>query len=187
MDDGYYIKARKVKESWVASAPPVVRELWDYLLREANFKDSRYGGFIVRRGQLFRSYKQIRDDLSWRVGFRIQRYHESSMKRAMNALRREGMIELVSEPRGNLITVLNYAEYQDPKNYERTSERTDERTMSGPRTNHQRTPIKEEREESKKEEYDYSVSSDSYSESKKIIEILGIQDAPENNFQKYPL
>lgn len=138
---GYYIKARCIKDSWIAHAPPVVREVWDYLLREANYTEKTYDGYTVKRGQLFRSYKQIRDDLSWKVGYRVERYHESSMKRAMKALMNERMIELTSEPRGNLITVVNYDHYQDPVNYERTSEQTNEETNSEPRANQCRTPI----------------------------------------------
>jgi len=53
----------------------------------------------------------------------------------------ERMIELTSEPRGNLITVVNYDHYQDPVNYERTSEQTNEETNSEPRANQCRTPI----------------------------------------------
>ena len=112
---GYYIKARSIQDGWVAHASPIIRETWDYLLREANHSDKKYDGFLVKRGQLFRSYKDIIEALKWQVGYRFDRYHESSMKRAMKALRREGMIELTSEPRGNLITVLNYDKYQNPQ------------------------------------------------------------------------
>jgi len=111
---GYYIKSRKIKESWIAHAQPIIREVWDYLLREANHTDKKYAGFVVKRGQLFRSYREIRDDLSWKIGYRIERYHESSMKRAMKALMNERMIELTNEPRGNIITICNYDHYQDP-------------------------------------------------------------------------
>lgn len=129
---GYYIKARKIKDSWVSEASPCVRETWDYLLREANHSDQRYGGFEVKRGQLFRSFREIRDDLKWRVGYRFDRYSEDDMKHCMKLLRREGMIALTSTPRGNLITVLQYSLYQDPKNYEYTDESTYESTSVSP-------------------------------------------------------
>jgi len=139
--EGYYIKARCIQNSWIAHASPVVRETWDYLLRIANHKDKKYNGFIVKRGQTFKSYREIRNALKWRVGYRFMRYHESSMKRGMVLLRREGMIELTNEPRGNLITVLNYDKYQDPKNYERTTEKTNERTNGGPTADQLRSAI----------------------------------------------
>lgn len=135
IDGGYYIKARCVQRSWIAHAPPIVREIWDYLVREANHKEQKYYGFVVKRGQLFRSYKEIREGLHWMVGYRKMTYHESSTKRAMKALMNEGMIELMKKPRGNLITILNYDYYQNPKNYERT----DEETNSEPTANQQRT------------------------------------------------
>lgn len=138
---GYYIKARCIDESWISHAQPIIREIWDYLLREANHEDKKYNGFIVKRGQLFRSYREIREALSWKIGYRKMMYHESSTKRAMKALMTELMIELTSEPRGNLITVLNYDYYQDPKNYERTDDRTDDRTNGEPMANQCRTPI----------------------------------------------
>ena len=37
---GYYIKARKIQESEIAHAPPHVREIWDWLLWDANWKDN---------------------------------------------------------------------------------------------------------------------------------------------------
>ena len=61
---GYFIKARQIKNSFIAHASPCVREIWDYLLREANHSDEKYNGFVVKRGQLFRNYREIREDLS---------------------------------------------------------------------------------------------------------------------------
>lgn len=138
---GYYIKARAIKDSWIAHAAPVVRETWDYLLREANHKDTKYMGFVLQRGQLFRSYHDIREALKWRVGYRFSYYSENQMKHTMKLLRDEGMIELTSQPRGNVITVLKYEEYQNPKNYESTSVSTDESTTRHPRINHPSLPI----------------------------------------------
>jgi len=134
---GYFLKARQIKNSFIAHAPPCVREIWDYLLREANHADKKYDGKIIKRGQLFRSYKQIRTDLRWKIGYRTQYYSESQTKHCMNALMKERMIELMKEPRGMVITILNYDYFQDPTNYERTDERTDERTNDEPMTNQQ--------------------------------------------------
>jgi uncharacterized phage protein (TIGR02220 family) len=134
---GYYIKARCIKDSWVAHAAPVVREVWDYLLREANHADKKYHGYTVKRGQLFRSYAEIRDALSWRVGARSQRYSDNQMKHTMKLLRNERMIELKKLPRGNLITVLNYSYYQDPNSYE--ANKISETQTNHPRINDEST------------------------------------------------
>ena len=130
---GYYIKARCIKNSSICKAPPYVREIWDYLLREANHSDQKYNGFIVKRGQLFKSYKDIREDLCWYVGYRKEKYNENQTKKGMRYLVKELMIATTKEPRGVLITVCNYDYFQDPKNYERayknsSNERTNERT-----------------------------------------------------------
>ena len=59
----------------------------------------------------------------------------------MKALMNERMIELTSEPRGNLITILNYDIYQSPENYERTSERTMSEPVNEPIANQLRSAI----------------------------------------------
>lgn len=141
INGGYYIKARKVQYGWIAHAAPVVREVWDYLLREANHMDTVYNGYTIKRGQLFRSYREIRDGLKWSVGFRSERYSEAQMKHTMKLLRRELMIDLTSKPRGNIITILNYNKYQNPKNYESTNEHPNESTNDIPSIDQQQLPI----------------------------------------------
>jgi len=135
---GYYIKARIIQDSAIATAPPHVREIWDWILKEANHKETKYSGFTVKRGQLFRTYRDIREGLHWMVGYRKMMYSESQTKRAMKFLRENGMIDTTKELRGVLITVLNYNKYQDPKNYESTNESTSEDTNDEPMTNQPR-------------------------------------------------
>jgi len=132
---GYYIKARKIQNSKIMRQPPHVREIWDWILKEANHKDVEYGGFKLKRGQLFRTYMDIREGLSWNVGWRKMMYNENQTKKAMKFLRDTLMIDTKKEPGGVLITICNYDIYQNPKNYERTDERTDERTIEEPLKN----------------------------------------------------
>jgi hypothetical protein len=133
---GYYIKARRIQESKIATCSPIVRELWDWLLKEANHKTVTKNGYTVKRGQCFRTIKEMCEGLRWKIGYRICRYNENSMKGAMARLRRLSMIDCAKEPRGNLITICNYNRYQNPKNYERTDERTCDGTTKEPRKNH---------------------------------------------------
>ena len=132
---GYYIKARCIKNSTIANSPPYVREIWDYLLREANHKDNKYSSYALKRGQLFRSYREIRDALSWKVGYRTERYNENQMKMGMRYLMKQLMITVMKQPRGNIITILNYDFFQNPKNYEATNEATNETTNGQPMGN----------------------------------------------------
>ena len=63
---GYILQPRRIDESDIMDSPPHVREIWAYILRKANHSDTDK----FKRGQLFTSYKQIINDLSWHVGYR---------------------------------------------------------------------------------------------------------------------
>ena len=119
---GYYIKARQIKYSAIAHAPPHIREIWDYLIREANHSGKKKNGEILGRGQVFTSYDEIREDLHWMVGWRKHRYTKDQCESAMKFLRkpqRNGpMITTRKTTRGLIITVCNYGFFQDQKNYE---------------------------------------------------------------------
>lgn len=144
---GYYIKARCIQDSEIAQAPPHVREIWDWLLREANHKDSKVAGTIVKRGQLIRSYKDIQDGLAWKVGWRKTTYSKWDCEKAMKVLVKATMITTTKTTRGMLITVLNYAKYQEPKNYESHNE-SHRKATNEPQTRH--TINKNEKNERKK-------------------------------------
>jgi hypothetical protein len=147
---GYYIKARVIKDKPIQKMPPYVREIWDYCLREANHCCKYYGPYLVKRGQLFRTYKDIREDLCWYIGYRKMMYNENHTKRAMKALRSALMIDTTKVPGGVLITILNYDFYQDPKNYEGTNECTNESTYKKPMANQGRTTIYNKNEKNEK-------------------------------------
>jgi hypothetical protein len=119
---GYYIKARKIQESDIATAPPHTREIWDWILKEANHKDKKCSGILIKRGQLLRSYKDIQEGLKWKVGWRTERYSKHQCEIAMKGLKKATMITTTKTTRGMLITVLNYDKYQNPKNYDSHNE-----------------------------------------------------------------
>ena len=115
---GYYIKARKIQESEIAHAPPYIREIWDWLIKEANHSDRKGNGKIIKRGQCVRTYRDIIEDLSWFIGYRKVRYKKSQVDYAMRWLRDKEMITTKRTTRGVRVTILNYEFYQDPSNYE---------------------------------------------------------------------
>lgn len=135
INGGYYIKARKIQESKIHRFPPYVREIWDWLLMNANHSDNKYNGHTIKRGQLFRTYKDIREGLAWYVGYRKEMYNENHTKKGMKSLREADMIATTKELGGVMITILNYDKYQNPKNYENTSDGTNEGTKVKPRSN----------------------------------------------------
>lgn len=149
---GFVLKPRSIKDSWIAHAAPVVREVWDWLIVNANYKAAKYNGFTVERGQIFCSYKQIRDSLSWMVGYRKEMYSENQMKHAMSQLVNHGMINATKQPRGMMITICNYSKYQDLSNYESTNEQLTNQPVNDPSINLASISISKEVKEVKKEE-----------------------------------
>lgn len=111
---GYYLKARKVQSSEIAHAPPHVREIWDWLIMQANHKDNA----ICKRGQCYRTYKDMQDGLAWFIGYRKMTYKKHHCEKAMKWLKKATMVTTAKTTRGMLITVLNYDIYQTPENYE---------------------------------------------------------------------
>jgi hypothetical protein len=146
---GYYLKARCIQESDIAHAPPHVREIWDYLLREVNYQDKKYDGIIIKRGQTIRTYKDIQEALSWKIGWRKMTYSKWDCEKAMKVLMKATMITTQKTTRGMIITVLNYDKFQTPENYESHTE-DHRRATREPQTTD--TINKKEKKERKKEE-----------------------------------
>lgn len=115
---GYYIKARCIQESKIVHAPPHIREIWDWLIQKAMWKN----GKKLKRGQLVKTYKDIQDGLAWYIGFRKKTYNDDECEKALSWLAKEGMILKERTTRGLLITIINYDLFQDFQNYEHESE-----------------------------------------------------------------
>lgn len=126
VEGGYYMKARKIQESEIATAPPHVREIWDWLIKEANHSDN--GKF--KRGQTMRSYKDIQEGLKWYVGYRKMTYSKGDCETAMKWLTKRNMVHTAKTTRGLIITVINYDIYQNPKSYETYNETYNEHTRN---------------------------------------------------------
>jgi len=121
---GYYLKARKIKDSDISRASPCTREMWDIIMRECLFRDTSKN--TLKRGQWLTDRKTILDALAWNVGYRKVTYSVGKYEAAMKVLKKHGMITVTKTVRGIIITVCNYDYYQDPKNYEYRSEACDE-------------------------------------------------------------
>lgn len=142
---GYYIKARCIQQSAIAHQPPHYREVWDWLIANANHAPQKVYGKTIRRGQLHCIIDDIREGLHWYVGYRKMQYKKHDCENAMKWLTKAEMITTTKTGRGVIVTILNYDTYQNPKNYESRSEsRTDN-------DNHAET-MPEEKQELKNEE-----------------------------------
>jgi len=115
---GYFVIARKLWDSKISKMPPHYREIWQWLLKEANHKDIKHGGTIIKRGQCIKSYNDIIQGLSWYVGYRKQTYKKHHCEKATAYLVKENMIETTKTTRGLVITICNYDIYQNQKNYD---------------------------------------------------------------------
>jgi len=126
INDGYYIKARKIQESWIAHSSPCTRETWDLLLLRCNHKYHKG----IDRGQCRISLKEIQNELSWYVGYRKMTYSKAQCEDAMKRLRKHSMITTTKTTRGMIVTVLKYDFYQNPENYEANNEKSTKPTTS---------------------------------------------------------
>jgi len=134
---GYYIKARIIQESEICCMPPHYREIWDWLLMNANHKDCKVRGRVIKRGQLLCSSSDVLNGLAWKVGYRLERYKITDYENTMKFLRRRGMIATTRTGRGIIVTICNYDYYQNPKNYEcRNGYRNEYRPCAEPVPNH---------------------------------------------------
>lgn len=115
---GYILQPRKIDDSPVIHESPVTRELWFYLLRNVNYTD----GGQFSRGQGFFRLSEIAEDLHWWVGYRKMKYSKSSLTKALRRLCEGNMTETMKATRGIIVTILNYAIYQDPTRYEGNAE-----------------------------------------------------------------
>ena len=116
----------------------------------------------LKRGQLKTSIPEIQEACSWSVGYRKEVPSKSKIFRIIEWLRRTSeqndeqkanvtMIETTNATQGIVITITNYSHYQDPENYERNAERTDEEATNGTRTerhrNNKKKKVKKENKE----------------------------------------
>ena len=119
---GYVLKPRCEQNSEISHAPPQVRELWNWLILEANHTPGKSSGRMIERGQCVRSYKDIQEGLCWYKGFHKQMYSTSAIENALKWLKKRKMIYKQSTTRGLIITICNYDLYQNPKHYENHTE-----------------------------------------------------------------
>lgn len=121
---GYFIMARAIQNSDIAKASPCTRELWTWLIKEANHKlNSRSN---IKRGSMIRTIKNMQEGLHWYSGYRRDTYTKSQIEYALKYLRDKTMIKTAKTTRGMLITICNYERYQDFKNYEPNNESDNE-------------------------------------------------------------
>jgi len=119
---GFWLKPRAWREELIGHMCPAFREILDYLVEHASFRDFRTHGRLVRRGSLLTSYAKIADALHWFIGYRQVSYSSTQIKNALKFLRREGLITIAKTTRLMHITICDYELHQNPRSYEHYDE-----------------------------------------------------------------
>ena len=88
------------------------------MIGQANHGPGSFMGEKLKRGQLFRSYRTIANDCSYKIGYRTKKPSLDTVRRICEELTKDGRIELRIVRGGTIITVLNYDEMQCMKKSE---------------------------------------------------------------------
>jgi hypothetical protein len=120
LSKGFYPKPRGIDVSPIAHTPPCAREVYDLMLRKANWKDRPWRDKVIRAGQLVTTYKDIAEHLHWTHGAAKRRYSKKQIETALRRLDRWGLIKRQKICRGLIITVCNYSTLADPKSYRKS-------------------------------------------------------------------
>ena len=115
---GYYIIARKLFDSPIWSDNPHILKLFIYLIGKARHDNNpkRYPGFIIKRGELVTSLREIAQDNKYKERG-LKEWGRAKVHRMLKYLQEQGYIELLPDTYGTHVKVLNYTDYQDPETY----------------------------------------------------------------------
>jgi len=144
---GGYILYPRVFLEMLAEAPLLDRALWVWLNCQASHRDRRYPHERLGRGQLVATLAHMREALAQRVGFCLKTPSKDQVRKALERLRRHGLIATQKTTRGLVITICDYGHYQDPAAYERLGGADTERRMKAANPRHDRQEGKNDKNE----------------------------------------
>lgn len=98
-----FIKLDRNILTWEWYTDQVTKSVFIHLLLNANIKDSKFSGRVIKRGALVTSYKTLAKEL---------KFTESQVRTAVNHLKKTGEIASKTTNKYSIITVLNYDKYQ---------------------------------------------------------------------------
>ena len=118
MDEGY-IKLFRKMTSWEWYSDIVIKTVFLHCLLKANYKDKRWKGHFIKRGQFITSYPNMAKECNLSI-------HQ--VRRAISALCSTGEITHSPQARFSIITVVGYDSYQSDG---RLSGRENDRQAAG--------------------------------------------------------
>ena len=134
IDGGYILLARKILESEVMNKPPLYFKLWGWMLLQAKFRDTKN----LKRGQFKTSIQEMQEAMSYKIGYRKVTPTRKEIRGVYESLTKGHMVGHTKVTGGMIITILNYEEYQNIKNYEGHDEGHDEGNSGGTSYNKER-------------------------------------------------
>lgn len=120
---GYILKARKMLESDLMNKPPLWSKLWDWMLLRAEWRTCAK----LERGQFITSVDEMREAMSWLVGYRRVTPTKDEIRSAYEGFAKAAMVTTTKTTRGMIVTITNYDTYQRPENYEARDETRNEK------------------------------------------------------------
>lgn len=164
---GYILLAKKMVGSEIMDKPPLYLKLWVWMLTQANFRPEKG----LERGQFRTSIKEMQEAMTHYVGARKVVPTKRQIRDIYTYLSKvtpKGTRAVTSKVTGGLlVTISNYDEYQDPKNYESHTESHTERPPKGTSIHYR----KKENEEMNKDSCPEPEKSDSEPDDEIFLEI----------------
>jgi len=103
IEGGYIIVARKMFKSELMDKPPLYFKLWGWMFDRAMWKD----GDKLKRGQFVTTIAEMRDAMSYKVGYRKLTPTKDEIRSAYEAFAKATMITTTKTTRGMVISVFN--------------------------------------------------------------------------------
>lgn len=123
---GCVLVARKMLDSDIMNQSPLVLKLWLWFLMKANWKDRDQ----LKRGELVTTIAEMQEAMSHFSGWRKISPTPDQIRSAYGSLTHTARITTRKTTRGMVISVINYATYQDTLSYaSRTESRNGEATL----------------------------------------------------------
>ena len=98
-----YVQIHRQIMDWEWYQCPKVSRLWFHLILKVNFKDKKWQGKLIKRGQVITSNEKLASDLSLTI---------QVIRTALQKLKDSGCIKITTTNKYTLITVVNYHHFQ---------------------------------------------------------------------------
>ena len=143
-DSGFIKLQRKILDwEWYNDIP--AKTLFIHLLLKANFKDKKWKGYDIKRGQVLTGRKILSDEIG---------LSEQQTKTALRKLQATNEITIKATNKFSIITLVNYSLYQDKKtdsnqlnNQLKEQQATNNQPANDPTSNQQATTTKNDKKE----------------------------------------